>query len=248
VFTFFLPNKTQVSYTNVLRQVHILHPNLQPNTVLVDFEVAIKNALEAVFPGVVVKGCFFHFTQNIWRRIQRNGLQDRYQQDVGFVTDVRMIAALPFVPGNDIDRVFNLLSNNVDPALDVILDYVEENYIGAIRRGRYRRPRYPYTMWGVHDRVVNDLPRTNNAVEGWHNRFNRHVGCHHADIWKLIDVIKKEEDLSRVELVHIQQGRNNGNPNPVYTRINARVTTVVGSYANRLPLDYLRGIAHNITV
>lgn len=243
-----LPNKTQVSYTATLRQLLIIHPNLAPITTLIDFELAIKNALETVFPGVDVSGCFFHFTQNIWRRIQANGLQDRYAQDVGFVTEVRMIAALAFVPENDVDRVFGLLSNNLDPALDVILDYVEENYIGAIRRGRYRRPRFPYTMWGVHDRVVNDLPRTNNAVEGWHNRFNRHVGCHHANIWKIIDVIKKEEDISGVELTHIQQGRNIGNPNPVYTRVNARVTTVVASYANRAPLDYLRGIAHNITV
>ena len=159
-----------------------------------------------------------------------------------------MIAALAFVPANDVDQVFATLSNNIDPALDVILDYFEENYIGAIRRGRFRRPRFPYTMWGVHDRVVNDLPRTNNAVEGWHNRFNRHVGCHHANIWKIIDIMKKEDDISRVELLHIQQGRNLGNPNPVYARVNASVTTVVGSYANRAALDYLRDIAYNITV
>ena len=169
-------------------------------------------------------------------------------QEVQFVEDVRMIAAIAFVPANDVDRVFNMLANNVDAALDVILDYLEENYIGGIRRGRFRRPRFTYAMWGVHDRVVDNLPRTNNAVEGWHNRFNRHVGCHHANIWKIIDIIKKEEDLSRVELVHIQQGRNVRNPNPVYTRVNARVTAVVASYPNRAPLDYLVGIAHNITV
>ena len=244
----FLPNKTQVAYTQTLRQLRILNPNLNPQTVLIDFEQAIKNSLEAVFPGVIVKGCYFHFTQNIWRRIQANGLQDRYQHDHGFVTDVRMIAALAFVPENDLDRVYTILSNNVDAALDVILDYMETNYIGAIRRGRFRRPLFPYGMWGVHDRVIDDLPRTNNAVEGWHNRFNRHVGSHHADIWKIIDVIKKEEDVSRVELVHIQQGRNNGNPNPVYVRVSDRIEVVVGTFANVAPLDYLRNIAHNITV
>ena len=36
------------------------------------------------------------------------------------------------------------------------------------------------------------------------------------------------EDISRVNLLHIQQGRNNA-------RINARVSTVVADYANRAP-------------
>ncbi len=117
-----LPNKTQISYTSTLRQLHIIHPNLHPNTVLIDFELAIKNALETVFPGVDVSGCYFHFTRNIWKKIQQNGLQERYQQEPGFVTEVRMIAALAFVPGNDVDQVFVLLSNNLDPDLDVILE------------------------------------------------------------------------------------------------------------------------------
>ena len=166
----FLPNKTQVSYTQSFRQLSVLHPNLHPRTVLIDFELAIKNSLEATFPGVIVKGCYFHFTQNIWRKVQASGFQERYQQDIGFVTDVRMIAAMAFVPENDVDRVFNVLTNNNNDAdIDVVLDYLEENYIGAVRRGRYRRPRYTYAMWGVHDRVVDDLPHTKNAVEGWHN-------------------------------------------------------------------------------
>ena len=45
-----------------------------------------------------------------------------------------MIAALAFIPEHDVDRVYNILSNNVDGALDVILDYMEENYIDAIRK------------------------------------------------------------------------------------------------------------------
>ena len=64
----------------------------------------------------------------------------------------------------------------------------------------------------------------------------------------MIDIIQKEEDLSRVELVHIQQEQNIGNPNPVYQRVKDSIETVVEAYGNRAPMDYLRGIAHNITV
>ena len=150
---------------------------------------------------------------------------------------------------SDINQVLNTLSNNIDHDLDIILDYIEDYYIGAYRRGHYRAPRFAYDMWGVCDRVQNELPRTNNDVEGWHKRFNRHVGCHHANLWKLIEVLKNEEDISQIELLHIQQGRVQQNANPVYARINARVNTVVNDYANRgRHLDCLRGIAYNITV
>ena len=244
-----LPDTTQATYTRLFRELLNINDNLQPNTVLIDFELAITNGLKAVFPGVNVKGCFIHFTQNIWRKIQANGLQGRYQQDPAFVDEARMIPVLAFVPQADVDRYFNTLSGNIDQDLDVVMDYIEEYYLGVFRRGRFRRPRFPYEWWGVHDRVQNNLPRTNNGVEGSHNRFNQHVGCHHANIWKLIGVLKNDDDVSGVELVHIQQGRPPPKiPNPVYARVNARVTTVVASYGNRTPLDYLRGIAHNIKI
>ena len=80
-----------------------------------------------------------------------------------------------------------------------------------------------------------NLPQTNNAVEGWQNQFNHHVGCHHASIWKLIGMLKEDEDISIVNLLHIQHGRNPPN-------LNAHVSTVVADYANRASLEYLRGI------
>ena len=242
-----LPNKMQATYIRMLRELcNIQGINLQPQTVLIDFEVAEKNALEAVFPGVSVEGCFFHFCKNIWRKVQANGLQNRYQEEPAFADQVSKIAALAFVPENDTQRYFDILSQNIDQDLDVIVDYIEENYIGVIRRGRFRRPRFPISWWSVYDRVNQNLPRTNNAVEGWHNSFNSHVGLHHANIWKFLKVLKNDDDVSRVKMVKILQGNVPKNANPVFARMNVRILTVVASYGNRQPLDYLQGIAHNI--
>ena len=63
-----------------------------------------------------------------------------------------------------------------------------------------------------------------------------------------LTVIKKEEDLSRVNCVHLQQGRAPANPHRVYAAVNARIGNAVANYANRQPMDYLRGIAMNIAV
>ena len=84
-------------------------------------------------------------------------------------------------------------------------------------------------MCTTYDRVQNDLPRTNDAVEGWHKSFNTNIGGHHVNFWK------KEEDLSRVKFVHLQQGRAPANRHIVYAAVNARICNVVASYANRQP-------------
>ena len=69
----------------------------------------------------------------MWEKPQENALQVLYQQTPAFVIEARMIAALALVPGVDINQVFNDLSNNIDQDLDVIMDYIKDNYIGLFR-------------------------------------------------------------------------------------------------------------------
>ena len=47
----------------------------------------------------------------------------------------------------------------------------------------------------MYDQTIGDLPRTNNAVEGWHRRFQANVGAYHPNFWKFIDILKREEML-----------------------------------------------------
>ena len=54
-----------------------------------DYEIAAINAFAQVFPNAEIKGCFFHFDQAIWRRIQAFGLQQRYQNDEEFAVVIK---------------------------------------------------------------------------------------------------------------------------------------------------------------
>ena len=60
-------------------------------------------------------------------------------------------------------------------------------------RGRTRRenPLYPVSFCNVKKRVDEDLPRTNNAVEGFHSALHSSITCKHLNIWKLIAALKK---------------------------------------------------------
>ncbi|VDI03735.1 Hypothetical predicted protein [Mytilus galloprovincialis] len=80
-----LPAKSELVYTRFLTLLkdlcHQHQLQLQPNTIFLDYEVAIRNAAYSIFPGINAKGCFFHYTQCIWRKAQEKGLQVPYKND-----------------------------------------------------------------------------------------------------------------------------------------------------------------------
>jgi hypothetical protein len=47
-----------------------LNFTLTPPTVLIDFEIALRQSVQLQFPVASIKGCYFHFTQCLYRWIQ----------------------------------------------------------------------------------------------------------------------------------------------------------------------------------
>ena len=74
-----LPNKSQVTYMRMWEAIKQLCPHAHPTHILMDFEKAA--AFSHFWPNTLVKGCFFHLTQNIFRKIQAEGLQNEYQHN-----------------------------------------------------------------------------------------------------------------------------------------------------------------------
>ena len=113
---------------------------------MVDFEIAVLNAVRGSFPNSALKGCFFHFCQAIYRKVQSLGLQNRYRDDDEFNLKIRMLVAVAFVPTTDVIRAFESLSENLplDAPAQAIIDYFEDTYIGRLRPGGQRRdPLFP---------------------------------------------------------------------------------------------------------
>ena len=54
------------------------------------------------------------------------------------------------------------------------------------------QPLFDLALWNTYDQTIEDLLRTNNAVEGWHRRFQANVGAYHPNFWKFIDILKRE--------------------------------------------------------
>ena len=55
--------------------------HISPEEIMTDFELALVQSLELEFPGARIHGCYFHFAQCLWRKVQRLGLVEEYKED-----------------------------------------------------------------------------------------------------------------------------------------------------------------------
>ena len=101
-----LPNKTEVTYRRMWQQLQPLCPEADPTEILMNFEKAAINSFEHIWPGSIVKGCFFHLTQNIWRKVQAAGLQAAYSEDQELAIRIRIITALAFTAPHQVPSLF----------------------------------------------------------------------------------------------------------------------------------------------
>ena len=122
-----LPGKTEATHVRLLQQVKQLQPDASPETIMTDFEPAIVSASRQEFPMARHRGCFFHFSQCIFRRIQAKGLQRRYETDVEFAMKMRLLSALAFVPTEDVVDASEVLSgDNMPEEAQGVIDYFED--------------------------------------------------------------------------------------------------------------------------
>ena len=224
--------------------------DLQPQYVLTDFEIAAINAVKTEFPEVQNKGCHFHLAQNVYRKVQSEGLTVQYGTDENFSLLIRHIPALAFFPPDDIPIAFDELKTNMPVEANGIMEWFEEYYVrGRARRAsRNRRslPLFPPSLWSVTDNIGNELPRTQNSVEAWHRRWEILVGGTHVSVFKIIEEIQKEQNRVQLEIESILQGLPQKLPKRKDREHETRIQIVYGDRDNRTVMDFLRGIAHNI--
>ena len=242
-----LSDKKEETYNSFFLQLNSLKTGLNPVHFSVDFEQAAINAIRVSFPLTKINGCFFHFSQNVYRKIQSQGLQHQYMADYTFSQNVKMLVALAFMPLGDVINAFETLVAEMPEQLDPIIDYFENNYIGVVHRRGRRPPRFPLQLWNVKDRIEEEIPRTNNHVEAYHRHLQAAILAFHPNIWTFLQVLKKEEALRRVEMIQMEAGEVPPPQKLRYRECNIRIKTIVKDYTNRNILSYLRGIAHNLS-
>ncbi|XP_036334958.1 uncharacterized protein LOC118745576 [Rhagoletis pomonella] len=241
-----LPCKRQNVYRRFLKAlVNVADGHLVPEVFTTDFEAAFIGAVKKVFPDTHLHGCYFHFAQCIVRFLNNMGLETRYNTDDEFSLHAKMLIALAFVPPAFVVAGFTSLisseyfanTNDLKP----LITYFQDTWIGVQRRNGHTSAKFPIETWNCYYVVINNEPRTNNMMEGWHNTFHQRIGRSYEQLGKFINALRVEQASSEVIWEQFNAGRL------VATRKRKKYFGYDARIRGGGILEYLRGVAHSVS-
>ena len=216
-----LPAKKEETYRRFLQMIKSaarrFGTHFSPAIIQTDYETAMMNAIKEELPQSRIRGCFFHFTQAVWRKVQELGLSIPFRDNDAVKRTVRRVSALPLVPLTAIDEVWESIHENAPlniNGVESFLNYVVNTWIDEIY-GLFNRH-----IWTHFD---NDGARTNNHLEGFHFKLNKCTGKIHPNIFELILVFQKIQNESEIELQYLMNGGKPKNPRKKYRDIHERL-------------------------
>ena len=228
-------NKTVVTYRFILAVIkeNILNTfgeQLNPRSVVVDYEMSLIRSLQEEFPGIEIKGCYFHFCKALWRNIQRLGLSQPYNTNPRFKRCIRKITALGFLPIHDVRNCYNHLLRRQTLQLMIAFPNLENFFMYFENTWLNLNATFQLNFWNVFGRPMEC--RTNNIVESFHRRWNVAVEQRHPSLWHFLRVLK-DDHSAHEELL---DGVRNGLPPPIrrrkWVQLETRITTLTQEINN----------------
>ncbi|XP_053383990.1 uncharacterized protein LOC123535774 isoform X2 [Mercenaria mercenaria] len=214
-----MSRKRTEDYVKVLTAIHDALEHVVVENFVMDFEQAAWLAVRQVFPGASIKGCVFHFTQAIWRKVIGLGMKPAYLQRDSVHQYIRQIMALPFLPSAHTEQAFEELEGRANSdQLVALVTYVEKQWMNhAI---------LDIQSWSVFGLTV----RTNNDCEGWHNKLNLKAGNQALTLYRLIPVLRSEAERVPYELRLLRDGVSTRRVRQRYANIETKIRELWDMY------------------
>ena len=188
---FIMSGRSKRDYKVVFRQLlDVLPRAASVKNIVMDFEQAVWRAARKVFPACRLKGCAFHWCQAVFRKIQEFGLHLAYTNIDSVHKLCRKIMALPLLPSTCIATTFLALRRecDVNETIKRVCDYVDNTWIS----NNLWKP----DSWSVYGQSV----RTNNDVEGWHQRINVRAQKANLSFYVLVTLLHEESQIVNIQV------------------------------------------------
>ena len=213
VFCIMSRRKTK-DYTAVFRAIQARCSNVAVRYITSDFERALRRATSKVFPNVHHRGCTFHWTQAVYRKIQALGLATQYRDDRAIHKLCRRVMELPLLPASAIPEQFARLRRRAaSEAMRALFDYVDSTWMADTA--------WPPSSWSAFRRPI----RTNNDVEGWHCRLNRRARSSHLPFYVLVRLLWEESQVTNLHVQLVSDRKLTRSQTTKYRRLHCHLDT-----------------------
>lgn len=110
------------------------------------------------------------------------------------------------------DLIISKTPNTFNESMMKFLVYFRNSYIKYVNKtgDDVRESFFSTQLWNVHQNVIIDLPRTNNAIERWHRCFKKRFPNANMRLSSFILRLKDEEEQTHQKILHLNM--NSGSP------------------------------------
>ena len=110
---------------------------------------------------------------------------------------IRKLLAIPFLSAEHMGEAFQILKEKVqlNAPMAELCAYIEKNW--------FQSAIFQPKSWSVYGRAI----RTNNMVEGWHNRLITRAGQSNLHMYRLIELLYQEAKMTRLHHDLATQGK-----------------------------------------
>lgn len=192
-----MTRKTQKAYEHALRYVHENVFSLQCEAMITDYEIAMRQAVREVVPGIKQLGCWFHYAQAIRRKIASlSELFELIRTNERIRNIYYKIICLPLLPHDKIQNAFNVLALEgleLTKTFTPFVKYFQNQWLNRV---------------GVENfSVFLQETRTTCSAEGYNGKLGKRFQTH-PNFFVFIESLQWEE-LSKSNALeqHINGGR-----------------------------------------
>ncbi|KRZ05543.1 hypothetical protein T11_1298 [Trichinella zimbabwensis] len=159
--------------------------DLNPDSIICDFETALIPVIRGYFPNTRVRGCYFQFCQEVHRKVSELGLRKkpvvRYRSDEETKRKIKMLLTTAFLPVPQVVTGVRLLETGTTGNLLDLFHYFQQGWMTDDI----------LPLWNVHNVRI----RTNNHLERWHNELNKKAGKSHVRFYELLHLLIVEQGV-----------------------------------------------------
>ncbi len=239
-FFILMSSKTQLLYNAAIQTLKDICPELLPQSLMGDFELASRNSMELAFPAASLGGCQFHYSQSLWKKIQKLGLSKLYQSNADYKKYVKKLMSLPYLPSAEIspaaDQLFAStfeVSQHLQSQNKKLTKYIRRFWLGTITPDKLS---------------VFDLPRgTNNDLESFHAQLKARIKTHQPNPWSFLGHLNNlisdvSLDIERLENgLNISRKASPSSLQAIQARAECKQKLTNGTYT---PMKYLSVISY----